>query len=31
MYNSYGYNPYNRYATQPLTAQLWKLWKKNER
>lgn len=21
MYNSYGYNPYNRYATQPLTAQ----------
>ena len=21
MYNSYGYNPYNRYATQPLAAQ----------
>ena len=21
MYNSYGYNPYNRYATQPLTSQ----------
>ena len=21
MYNSYGYNPYNRYAAQPLTAQ----------
>lgn len=21
MYNSYGYNPYNRYATQPVTPQ----------